>query len=183
MTTKEELEWHPFYFNGIETNIEVTRCGNIRRLKKEWFGFKNAKLGEINFEKLALNNGYKFIGIHIKGGKKTSLFLHQILAITFLGHKPNGINLVIDHIDSDKLNNHIDNLRIITNRDNTSKERTIKKGLPVGVHWIKFRKKYESKIRIKGKSIFLGYFNTMQEASDAYKNKLKEHLFDDLYAS
>ena len=32
----ENLDWVPFVFNGLETNIECTKCGRIRRVEKEW---------------------------------------------------------------------------------------------------------------------------------------------------
>ena len=80
----------------------------------------------------------------------------------------------MDHIDSDKLNNNVNNLRLVTNRENVSKERTFKSGLPTGVYFHKRNKKYESQIRINGKKKYLGSFNTIEEASNAYQNKLKE---------
>lgn len=89
----------------------------------------------------------------------------------FQGHK-----LVVDHINSNKLDNHISNLRLITNRENLSKEQTEKSGLPVGVCYIKNRNRYQTQIMIDGKKDNLGYFLTPQEASIVYQNKLKSIL-------
>ena len=179
------LYWKPFYYNGIETNVEVTRCGRVRKLKKDWYGNgKGAyqiKIGEIDFNKLKLHkNGYKHILVQIKGFKKKSFFVHQLIATVFLEHKLQGHKLVVDHLDSNKLNNHVDNLKIVTHRQNLSKERTKKSNLPVGVHFAKDRKKYVSQIRINGKRKNLGEFKTIEEASNAYNNKLKTLLWTQL---
>lgn len=163
------MEWYPVLYNGLETNVEVTRCGNVRKVKVDWL-LRNATK---NFKIYKNSYGYFVIDIRIKKIGKKNLSIHQIVAITFLNHKTNGHKLVIDHIDSDKLNNHIDNLRIVTHRENTSKERTIKSGLPVGVTWHKATKKYRSRIRINGIETYLGLFNNIEDASNAYQKKLK----------
>ena len=173
----EKLEWTKVYYNDLETNIEVTRCGRVRKVKVDWYGNGKGqyriKLGEVDFSKLNLNHGYKQIGTQIKSLKPKCLQIHQLIAMTFLNHKPNKFNVVVDHIDSNKLNNHVDNLRIITHRKNMSKERTQKRNLPLGVYFWGKSNKYYSKIHINKKSIFLGYYNTIEEASNIYQSKLK----------
>lgn len=177
------LDWHPFYYNGLETNIEVTNCGRIRRIKKDWYGnftySFNAKYGLIDLSECKVSrDGYYKISSQVKSiGKKTFLY-HQILACVFLKHTINGVNYVVDHIDSNKSNNKISNLRVISNRENCSKERTIKSGLPVGVHYVKHAKKYQAQIQLDKKRHNLGYFKTPEEASNAYQIRLKQHLSD-----
>jgi hypothetical protein len=170
----ENLEWKPVLYNGIETNVEVTRCGRVRRVKVDWMQ-RNRVIGEIDFNTLKLNKNYKCIGIQIKGLKLKNIFVHQLVAAAFLDYKfGNFPNEVVDHIDSNKINNYINNLRVITQRENCSKEKTIKSGLPVGVCFFKRDKNYRACININNKKIHLGYFNTPEEASQAYQNKLKE---------
>jgi len=77
---------------------------------------------------------------------------------------------MVDHIHSNKLNNDISNLQILSNRQNLSRERTTKSGFPVGVQ--KIRNRYRSIITIDYKRIHLSCFNTPEEASKAYQTKL-----------
>jgi hypothetical protein len=166
------MEFKKVFYNGLETNVEVTECGRVRRIRVDWMKNKS-KIGEVDLSKLALNKGYKEIKIQIKGLKGKTIKVHQMVAAAFLNYKFNGHKLVIDHIDSNPLNNNVSNLRVITNRENCSKEKTIKTGLPVGVSFHKIKRKYQSNFNVNGKQIYLGYFKTPEEASIAYQNKLK----------
>jgi len=169
----ENLEWHPFYYNGLATNIEATKCGRIRRIQADWMRRKLNNLGEVYFSKNKLRkDGYNIIGVQIKGIGIKQFLVHQIIAIIFLNHEINGNYLVIDHINSIKTNNMVENLRIITQRENLSKERSVKSGLPTGVYFIKRDNCFCSQIMIKGKRIFLGYFKDSNLATQAYQNAL-----------
>ncbi len=169
------MEWKAVYYNGLETNIEVTKCGRVKRVKVDWLNYNwKTKLGEVDFNKLKLSpQGYKQLTIQIKGLKQRSVQVQQLISAAFFGYQWKGNSLVVDHIDSNKLNNHIDNLRVVTIRENSSKEKTFKSGLPVGVNFFKRDKKYQSRIYINRKHIHLGLFNTIEEASYAYQQKLK----------
>ena len=46
--------------------------------------------------------------------------VHQLVAMAFLQHVPDGMNLVIDHINGDKQDNRVENLRIVTQKKNTN---------------------------------------------------------------
>jgi len=169
----ENLEWHPFYYNGLATNIEATKCGKIRRIQSDWMKRKRKYLSELDFSKIKLNiDGYKKITIQTEIGSKT-LLVHQIIAVIFLNHRINGNTFVIDHINSIKTDNRLENLRIVTNRENVSKERLIKSGSFTGVHFVKKTNRFKSQINIKGKSIYLGCYNNAELASQAYQNALK----------
>jgi hypothetical protein len=174
MIFNSELEWKPVFYNGFETNIEVTKCGRVRRVKVIWMK-KSGKISEVDFDKLKLHkHGYRNIIIQVDTIGEKNIKVHQLIASAFLKYKFKGHENVVDHIDSNKLNNHLDNLRVVSNRENNSKERTKKSGLPVGVCFNKNDKKYQSYIYINGKQQHLGKFNTIKEASNVYQNKLKE---------
>jgi hypothetical protein len=171
------MEWKAVYYNGLETNIEVTKCGKVRKIPKEWLLKKthNFKFGYVDFNKLKLTpQGYQVISIQIKDHKKRAVQVQQLVAAAFLNYKWNGHKLVVDHIDENPLNNNLNNLQIITHRQNMSKERTIKSGLPTGVWYNKKLDNYQANININNKQFYLGTFNSSQEAANAYQNKLKQ---------
>jgi hypothetical protein len=66
-------------------------------------------------------NGYESITCY-----GTEYRVHQLVAIHFMNHIPNKHHLVIDHIDGNKLNNHISNLQLIGNFQNLMKGRYYK---------------------------------------------------------
>jgi hypothetical protein len=76
----------------------------------------------------------------------------------------------IDHINGIKNDNRISNLRSVTQQQNLF-NRKFK-----GYSWNKNSNKYQSRIMIDGKNIYLGYYNTEQEAKEVYlKAKEKHH--------
>lgn len=171
--TMDNVEWHPFFYNGLETNVEITRCGRVRRVPKDWIKIKYYKdVYEVDLANLTKSRGYIVLGVNIKNSKPRVLGVHQMVASVYLNHTINGYSLVVDHINSDRINNHVDNLRIITQRENASKEVTIKSGLPTGVAYNKKNKKYVTTIYIKGRSRHLGYHFNLEEASKAYGDAL-----------
>jgi len=71
----------------------------------------------------------------------------------------------IDHADGDKLNNKIENLRIVTNQQNLFNQKRAK-----GYYFNKKAKKWMAYIHLNGKQKNLGYFESEQDAKDAYLN-------------
>jgi hypothetical protein len=108
------------------------------------------------------------------GKGKKSLKVHQLVTMSFLNHRPGGTQkIVVDHIDSDKKNNRIINLQLLSSRENTHKSiRCNNKSNNIGVNLLK-NGNYESSISIKNKRIHLGTFKTKEEAIEYYKNALK----------
>jgi len=175
----EKLIWHPFIYNGLETNIECTECGKFRRKIKDWMNkSKKAvwiqKCGEINFECLKTTNGYYSIKVQLQNLKSRSFYVHQILTSVFLHHNIDSKIRVVDHIDGNRLNNNINNLRVVTHRENTSFyfKNVKKNGLPIGVYLL--GNKYRAQIRINKIKVHLGLFTNINEANSAYLNKLQE---------
>lgn len=173
----ENIEWFPFFYNGLETNVEVTKEGNVRRVLKDWHrkskGKPKINYGSVNLKDHISPCGYYWLSVSIKGNKNKSVRIHQMVASVFLGYVFNGNKNVVDHIDSNKLNNNLYNLRIITNRENISKEISKKTKYYVGVYFHKPMQKYRAQIHLNGKRKHLGYFNTPEEASEKYQSVLK----------
>lgn len=163
------MEWYPVFYNGLETNVEVTKCGKVRRIKVDWV--KVRKPIEINFTNQ--KSKYKILTLYIKNKKRKTVQVQQLVAAAFLNYKWNGHKNVVMHLDDNPLNNNLYNLKVDTQRENCSQARTIKSGLPVGVSFDKSRKLYLSQIRIENKKINLGRYKTIEDASNAYQTKLK----------
>ncbi len=169
----ENLEWHPVFYNGIETNFMATKCGKLKKIRVDWLKLKLDNLGEIDFLNKKLHpNGYQYVNVQIKGLDRKTLQVQTIIASVFLNYKWNGHTYVVDHINSIKTDNRVENLRVVTNRENTSKERSLKKGLPAGVSFFKRTNSFKSYITIQNKQIHLGYFKNSNDAHLAYLNRL-----------
>lgn len=61
------------------------------------------------------SRGYKFIRLH-EGGKQFSFLLHRLLAYVFLDLPSLDSSLEVDHIDSNKSNNDLSNLQVLTTK-------------------------------------------------------------------
>lgn len=79
----------------------------------------------------------------------------------------------LDHVDGNKLNNRIENLRPISNRANMVRgNRWANKPTPAGV--IKEGGRYRSRCWIDGKQKHLGCYGTIEEAAAAYNEALRQ---------
>lgn len=79
----------------------------------------------------------------------------------------------IDHLDRNRENNRISNLREVTRSENLANKslyRSSKTGLR-GVHWHKQHRKFCASIQINGKRRHVGLFKTANEAELAYKEQ------------
>jgi hypothetical protein len=85
----------------------------------------------------------------------------------------------VDHINRDKLDNRVANLRIVDyNSNNRSKRVMGKSSRFPGVHWHKRYRKWQAKIRVDKKQIHLGYFACEKDAARAYRAAFRK--LDDL---
>ena len=151
---------------NYENLYQVSNFGNVKSLNRKG---KDGRLIKCRLLKLISDNsGYLMVGL--SDGRSKMFRVHQLVAITFLEHEPNGHKVIVDHIDNNKLNNNISNLKVITQRENTSKDKN--KGY-TGVSWHRLNNKFQAHIRVDGKLKHLGYFKTPLQASKAYQLELK----------
>jgi len=135
---------------------------------------KSLKLIKERVLKPALSNSYLVVSLS-KNNKQKTYKVSQLVAMAFLNYKLNGHKIIVDHINNNKLDNKLENLQLISHRENLSKDKWRKNTSSkyTGVSWHKFYKKWQSQIMIKGKFKHLGYFYIEIDAHNAYQNELK----------
>lgn len=164
---------------GYEGIYQVSNIGNVKSLARTIIRSNGRKMS--TKEKiLKPHQQQKYLGINLcKKDKNKHYKVHTLVAMAFLNHILNGhIGLVVDHIDNDSLNNNLENLQLITQRENTSKDRTGGTSQYVGVAWDKQSKKWHSRILINRKYEHLGFFKCELKASEAYQKALKDYELD-----
>ena len=153
MLTQQQLKCHLSY---DPTNGIFTRVKNAGRFKAgQILGTKHS-------------TGYFVIRIENKLYKA-----HRLAWLYMNGEFP---TLKIDHINRDGFDNKWENLRELTQKQN-SENRSIAKnntsGHP-GVDWAKKLGKWRARITVNYKGFHIGYFDTKEKAIEAYRNKADE---------
>lgn len=155
-------------YEGI---YQVSNLGNVKSLSRIRGGNGgNYLLPERILKNKINNHGRPCVNLSKEGIVKT-LMVHQLVAMAFLNHKPNGHTMVVDHIDNNPLNNKLSNLQIITHRANSTKDRKGYTSKHTGVFFCK--NKWRAQITINKQKKELGYFDCEIKASKAYQNELK----------
>ncbi len=108
-----------------------------------------------------------------KDNKAHNTPVHKLVAIAFLNHTPCGHKTVVNHIDFNKTNNNVENLELISQRENTGKKHLKHSSKYTGVCWSNVAKKWQASININRKHVYLGYFVNEEDAAEAYNKKLK----------
>lgn len=100
---------------------------------------------------------------------------HRLAWLYMTGEWPDG---QIDHKNGVRSDNRFDNLRDVTvaeNQLNLSKTNQNSVSGIRGAHWNRSRGKFQSQLEIGGKRIYIGLFDTAEEASSAYYEARKRH--------
>jgi len=159
---KAELGYREIELN--ETKLRVYSDGTIWKMCKNG-GVKCVKKDEWYLLKGTNNAGYLRSQINTK-----NIYIHRIIGLVYLGLDINDQLQEIDHINRIKTDNRVDNLRIVNRQQNNWNIES------KGYYFNKKTGKYIASIRLNRKPIYLGSFNTAEEASNAYQSaKLIHH--------
>lgn len=168
MNTQKEI-WKDVV--GYENEYIVSNLGNVKileRLVKNKNGFR--KIKERFLKQHTGTTGYKIVMLYRKS-KGVTKSTHKLVAEAFLNHTPCGHKEVVDHLDNNPFNNNASNLQLITNRENSSKE---KRGMSkyTGVYYHKKCKRWMSRILIGSKRKYLGSHKCETKAYIMYQAEL-----------
>lgn len=150
---------------------------------REWFDY-SPETGELFWKKspatqikVGMKAGYKgakgYYRVKIKG---QLYLLHRVIWALHNGEWPKEC---LDHVNGDKSDNRISNLREATwteNRRNGSQRGG--KSQYTGVTWHNQTKKWMARFRGEGDQVFLGLFSCEKEAAKAY-NKAAKNVYGD----
>jgi hypothetical protein len=150
----KQIKDFPTYYISNYGNVYSVKENSLIKLKH---GYKGQKL-------------YKCVHL-MKKNQPYSKYVHHLVAKAFLGFETNR-QIVIDHIDENHTNNYIENLQIITQRENISKAKKLKRKLPTGVTLSHNGNKFKSYITINKQPKYLGTFNNVFQAKRAYDEAL-----------
>lgn len=152
-------EWRDI--KGYEGKYQISNLGRVRSIRIRAYTEKD--------------NGYRYVTLN-KNGANHNFFIHRLVAEAFLGEIPSGY--VVNHIDYDRANNCLDNLEIITQKENVwhsihRMRKPRKEKNPD--RYIRYRKgSYEVTVNRE----YLGRYKTIEEARkvrDEYIEKINYH--------
>jgi hypothetical protein len=146
---------------GFE-NYEISNFGNIRNIPTR-------KILKQSLD----SNGYHIVSLY-NNGKGNAKRVHRLIANAFIPNDDK--KAYVDHIDGNKTNNALTNLRWATHSENE-----MNKALSVintsgikGVYWNKEKKKWRAQIKINGKTQHIGYFCNLEDAKMARYQRARE---------
>lgn len=128
----------------------------------------------LQFQPAGFVNSYGYVHIWISGKRHLA---HRLAWLYVFGEFPVG---VIDHINRNKADNRLCNLREVSQRENLENvvkaRRNNKSGL-LGAYFDTCKGRWVARITVKGRKVRLGYFGSAEDAHSAYmaaKRKLHE---------
>lgn len=167
---------------GYEGLYQISNLGRVKSLDRYILNKgnkgdnKTSKLkGRILKDRISRTrhgtSGYRIVSLH-KNGVSSQFRISRIVYETFIDEIDE--NLVIDHINNIKTDDRLENLQMLSQRQNISKDRGNKKHCKlIGAYKCSKTDKFYSQININGKIIYLGRYDDEISASEAYKKYLE----------
>ena len=111
-----------------------------------------------------------------KHGTATYFVIHRLVANEFIDNPSN--KACVDHIDGDRTNNCVTNLRYATKSENgmNQKKHLSATSIYKGVYFDKRSSKWHARVRLSGVRTDLGYFDSEDEAAQAH-NEAATRMF------
>lgn len=108
------------------------------------------------------SNGYLYVKVHGR-----FYLVHRVVMLMCYGFYGEGLD--VDHINHVRDDNRLVNLRFVTREENQRNQSLSSKSTTgvTGVSFSKTRKKYTAKIGVDREIIYLGIFETLEEAAAA----------------
>jgi len=155
-------------YEGIYKVSNIGRVLSLKRIVNLPNGIK--RLVQDRLLSTKERNGYPRV-ILSKDNVVKHKDVHLLVAESFLGHcKNNGF--VVDHINNIQNDNRVCNLQLITQRENTTKDKKRKVDLPNGVTKSSSNR-YRATYSTKGVNTYIGTFNCPTSASLAYLKAIR----------
>jgi hypothetical protein len=152
-TQKELIELFDYHPNGILTSK---------------YAKTNRKIGAV----VGVKNKYGYLSAKLN---KKTYYVHRLIWTICNGTIPEGFD--VDHINGNRSDNIIKNLRLVTRQGNNQNLRSAKsnsKTKLLGACFHKRSKKFVAQIRENGKYKYLGLFDTALDAHNAYLKRKRE---------
>ena len=155
--TIKEVHYKVIELDGVKLKVHTDgiiyrwyKNNGEKQLKNPyWKKIENVASNKLGYNQIVLNN------------KKFTR--HRIMCYSFKKLDINNTKKQIDHIDGDRINNNIDNLRIVSHQHNHFNRTKAK-----GYYFDKQRKQWRSTIKSNDRAINLGSFTTEEQARNAY---------------
>lgn len=153
---------------GYESEYQISDEGHVRSKYNDY----TLKKGFTN------NNGYLMIDLY-KDGKRKKYLMHRLVAQTFIPNPENKPE--IDHIDGNRQNNAVENLRWCTRKENCNNHITLKRRSEslTGRQLSEETKKKMSEVRKGEKNGFYGKHHT-EEARKKIGNAHKGMMLSEV---
>lgn len=121
------------------------------------------------------SNSDGYLNVYVKGRLYP---VHRIVMLMCYGFYGEGLE--VDRINHVRNDNGLFNLRFVTRSENSKNQSLSSKSTTgvTGVYFSKARKKYVAQIKVNRKLIYLGMFDTLEEAAEARRQADRKYKFN-----